>query len=29
VEWLESWIEEKKNNWEKALGLLALYYDEK
>jgi hypothetical protein len=27
VTWLESWILEKKPNWEKALSLLALHYD--
>ena len=27
VTWLESWILDKKSNWERALSLLALYYD--
>jgi hypothetical protein len=27
VSWLETWILDKKQNWERALGLLALYYD--
>lgn len=25
--WLQDWIEHKKLNWEKALSLLALYYE--
>ena len=27
VEWLESFIAEKKPGWSQALDLLALYYD--
>ena len=27
VEWLESFIAEKKTGWTQALDLLALYYD--
>ncbi len=28
IVWLENWIEHQEPNWEKALILLALYYEE-